>query len=66
MLAEPRCWERKCKHYTGVYQTDGTEETEVFVCLAFPTGIPNVIAYGDDLHDVVRKSQVGSYTFEKE
>lgn len=50
MLAEPRCSERRCKHLIGVKQANGTEETEVPVCKAFPDGIPHEIAYGDNLH----------------
>ena len=50
MLAAPNCWKRKCKNYTGVIQPDGTEMSETNACKAFPTGIPNVIAYGENLH----------------
>jgi hypothetical protein len=31
-------------------QPDGTEMSEKNACKAFPDGIPNVIAYGEDLH----------------
>jgi len=50
MLQEPKCWTRKCKHYLGVIQPDGTEMTETNNCEAFPDGIPDAIAYGDDNH----------------
>ena len=50
MLAVSRCWERGCKHFNGISQPDGTEESEVNVCAAFPDGIPDDIAYGDNLH----------------
>lgn len=50
MLTEPRCSERNCKHLIGVKQEDGTEATEVPVCAAFPNGIPQEIAYGDNPH----------------
>lgn len=59
MLAVCRCFERRCIHYQGVHQPDGTEQGEVNVCAAFPpeavrlngdVGIPDEIAYGDDLH----------------
>lgn len=50
MLAEPRCSLRKCKHFIGVGQKDGTESTEVPICMAFPEGIPPEIAYGKNLH----------------
>jgi hypothetical protein len=35
----------------GVVQPDGTEMTERWACAAFPEGIPDEIAYGDDLHE---------------
>lgn len=48
MLAPPKCFDRRCKHLTGV--TPGDEATEKVCCKAFPKGIPDVIAYGDNLH----------------
>lgn len=50
MLAEPRCSERKCRHYEGISQPDGTEMTERNVCKAFPGMIPDAIAYGNNKH----------------
>ena len=50
MLQEPKCFTRKCKHYLGVIQPDGTEMTETNYCKAFPESIPNEIAYGDNDH----------------
>lgn len=50
MMDEPNCSKRGCKHFRGVDQPDGTEQTERVVCAAFPNGIPDAIAYGDDLH----------------
>lgn len=50
MLARSRCWERGCKHYNGAIQPDGTELTETHACAAFPEGIPDDIAYGENLH----------------
>ena len=50
MMAEPRCSERGCAHYVGVDQPNGTEATERVVCEAFPEGIPDEIAYGDNPH----------------
>lgn len=49
MIAEPRCHKRKCKHFTGV-RSEGIEENERVVCLAFPNEIPNDIAYGKNPH----------------
>jgi hypothetical protein len=50
MLAEPRCFTRRCVHFRGVSQPDGTEDTERVVCAAFPEGIPGEIAYGRNPH----------------
>lgn len=50
MLTEPNCSKRGCLHFRGVSQPDGTEMTERVVCDAFPDGIPDEIAYGDNLH----------------
>ena len=50
MLVEPNCWKRKCKHYKGVRQPDGTEKYEVSYCAAFPLGIPADIINGKNDH----------------
>ena len=65
MLAEPKCWTRKCKHYIGVIQPDGTERTETNSCKAFPEGIPAEIAYGDNLHLKPLPDQGNDKVFEK-
>ena len=64
MLLEPNCVKRNCGHYAGVDQPDGTESSERHVCLAFPNGIPERIAYGPDLHRVIADDQVGQVVFE--
>jgi len=50
MLAEPRCFTRKCKHFLGATQGKDVELGEWVNCKAFPDGIPTEIAYGDNLH----------------
>jgi len=50
MIEEPRCWSRRCKHFVGIKQDAGDELSERCVCKAFPDGIPEGIAYGDNLH----------------
>lgn len=65
MLAEPKCWTRKCKHYIGVIQPDGTELTETNSCKAFPKDIPVEIAYGNNLHLKPIKDQKNDIVFEK-
>ena len=64
MLLEPKCYTRGCKHYQGVIN-DGDETTERNACAAFPEGIPDSIAYGDDSHDKVLVGQAGTFVFEK-
>ena len=50
MLIEPNCNKRHCKHFIGADQPNGTEASERVVCKAFPRGIPDNIAYGENLH----------------
>lgn len=48
MINQPRCHERGCIHFVGA---KGKKEIDqVVVCTAFPDGIPDDIAYGDNLH----------------
>lgn len=65
MLAPSRCERRNCKHLRGWKQPDGTEESEVVVCAAYPNGIPPEIAYGEDLHLKVREDQDNELVYEK-
>lgn len=65
MLAEPTCWTRKCKHYIGIIQPDGTELTETNSCKAFPKGIPAEIAYGNNRHRKPLPDQDNNIVFEK-
>ena len=66
MLAEPNCHKRRCKHYLGVIQPDGTEMTETNYCEAFPDGIPAEIAYGNNKHLRPHPDQDNEIVFEKE
>lgn len=50
MIASPNCYRRRCRHFLGIDQPDGTEATERVVCTAFPDGIPDEIAYGTNKH----------------
>jgi len=48
VLEEPKCSIRKCKHFIGA---KGYPESEqAVVCKAYPNGIPDEIAFGNDLH----------------
>lgn len=51
MMHEPNCRKRQCKHFIGIEQPDeGDESSERVVCSAFPDGIPDEIAYGNNPH----------------
>ena len=65
MLRQPQCSKRNCKYFTGVFQSDGTESTERPACLAYPEGIPDEIAYGEDLHQEIRDDQDNDIIYEK-
>ncbi len=65
MLGVPKCWDRKCKHFLGVLQPDGTEESEVNYCKAFKKGIPDEIAYGDNPHLVPLPGQGNELVYKK-
>lgn len=56
MIEEPRCFSRNCNHFTGV---KGEEPDQVPVCKAFPDGIPDVIAYGNNNHTMPFKGDGG-------
>lgn len=67
MISEPpRCYDdgRYCKHFQGFVEDETGKD--LVVCLAFPEGIPDSIAYGDDKHEKVVVGQVGVYVFEQE
>lgn len=65
MIAEPKCFKRKCVHFIGVLQKNGKEQTEYLACRAYPNGIPEDIAFGDDLHKTVRKDQSNNLIYKK-
>lgn len=64
MLIEPNCSKRGCVHFWGHNRPDGTDESLVHICRAYPGGIPDEIAFGDDLHPEVKIGQTGGYVFE--
>jgi hypothetical protein len=66
MILPPNCYERKCIYYSGIIQPDGTEKSEVPSCEAYPLGIPDEIAYGEDLHLKVRTDQDNTIIFKRE
>lgn len=51
MLAEPNCFKRRCVHFLGILRTNENDETgEWPFCEAYPDGIPEDIAYGNNKH----------------
>jgi len=65
MIEPPNCFKRSCKHYTGVWSESDEEFDEVAACKAYPEGIPDDIAYGDDRHLTVRADQDNDIVFEQ-
>ena len=66
MLYEPKCWTRECIHFIGIKSDEGDgEENERNVCNAFPDGIPDEIAYGDNLHTVPFPGQSNEIVYQK-
>lgn len=65
MILIPRCYERECKFFIGVLQPDETESSEMVVCQAFTKGIPDEIAYGDNLHLKPLPGQKNDIVYEK-
>ena len=65
MIKEPKCSIRKCLHFLGVKQPDGTEQTERVVCKSFPDKIPDEIAYGNNPHTKPLPEQKNDIVFER-
>lgn len=51
MLSESNCQKRHCRYFLGLSepQTVGGDDY-LYVCKAFPKGIPEEIAFGDNPH----------------
>jgi hypothetical protein len=65
-IIKPNCFERKCKHFLGIYQPDEESEAGQTVnCKAFPVGIPHDIAYGDNKHLVKFPGQENDIVYER-
>ena len=70
-MQAPRCFERQCKHFRGVTEivdakgVGGGELAQVPWCSAFPSGIPDRIAFGDDPHVERAADQFGDAIFEE-
>lgn len=65
-VPEPQCSKRGCRHLTGATTSGRGEIGQRAACHAFPEGIPDDIAYGDNLHLTVDPRQVGEVVFERQ
>ena len=75
MRIEPKCFKRGCVYFATIKnqkykvgKVNGKEyiDTEVSPkCIAYPDGIPEEIAYGDDLHNKLRGDEAEPVKFEK-
>lgn len=54
MITLPNCFKRKCKHFIRSIYIDGEKISEKYSCCAYIKGIPDEIAYGNDLHLEIR------------
>lgn len=72
MLVTNNCWIRECKYYLGIKQyknekaNEYEEKTERDYCEAFPDGIPDEIAYGDNKHSEPVLGQENEIVYERE
>ena len=62
-IEEPNCYKRNCKHWEGC--TELLNGKTMVCCVAFPYGIPDDIAYGDNDHDKVVAGQKGLFVYEE-
>ena len=63
MIEEPTCYTRQCAFFEGVKWLGDGEHTEVAYCKAFPGGIPNDIAFGQNKHLKPVKGQDSDIVF---
>jgi hypothetical protein len=64
MILAPSCYKRSCKHFRGVKNDGDDESGERVICAAFPDGIPDEIAFGDNLHKTPLDGQGNEIVFE--
>ena len=66
MILEAKCSKRNCKHYLGVKWFGKEESSENHYCKAFPDGIPDEIAAGNNKHAKPLDKQKNDIVYEKE
>ncbi len=70
LIGPSRCFERECRYLTGIIDVPNlaadciTDGAHRWACPAFPDGIPDDIAYGDNLHERPDPRQEGALVFE--
>lgn len=64
-MIEPNCYRRRCKYFWGIYQPDDSEDFETINCEAFPEGIPDDIAYGENKHSKATNDQLNDIVYER-
>jgi hypothetical protein len=63
-ILESNCSKRDCLYYQGVIRSDEMSAlVHIHVCFAFPFGIPDDIAFGDNLHEEPVKNQGNSVVY---
>jgi hypothetical protein len=68
-MMEPKCYTRKCKHLTGIINTDPfVTDSGYYACKAFPDGkgIPQEIVLGDEKHLSPLPGQGNDIIYERE
>ena len=65
MLTRPECLARNCVYWIGIEMKGDDESTERPYCRAYPDGIPEEIAYGNDKHLSLRGDEVEEVFYEE-
>ncbi len=65
MIVTPICFERECKHYSGILQPKNNELMEIPICKAFPKGIPEEILNGSNNHSAPLRNQINTIVYER-
>ncbi len=64
-IEEAKCFNRECLHLLGIKLMEGKGLVPQYFCEAFSNGIPEEIAYGNNLHKVPFEGQKNKIVFKK-
>jgi hypothetical protein len=64
MLPACSCFNRLCKYYEGVEESNNLERSPKHICRAFPNGIPDEITAGRDEHSRPLARQLNNIVYE--